>query len=153
MTMRNPEQTIGNLIDKQSITYLSSVDEDGYPQTKAMLAPRKREGIAVFYLTTNTSAKATERFKKTSKACLYFCNRRFFRGVTLTGNVRVLTDQQSKDMLWEPGDERYYPQGPADPDYCVLQFTAHTGRYYSNFKKEDFSIALPVNLEKQLKEK
>lgn len=37
-----------------SRAYISSVDEEGFPCTKAMLAPRKREGIKTFYFTTNT---------------------------------------------------------------------------------------------------
>jgi general stress protein 26 len=43
--MRDPEQTIGNLIDKQSVAFIASVDGDGFPNMKAMLPPRKREGI------------------------------------------------------------------------------------------------------------
>jgi general stress protein 26 len=31
-------------------------------------------------------------------------------------------------------------QGVTDPDYCVLKFTARSGRYYSNFKSEDFDL-------------
>ena len=42
--MRDVETTIGGLMDKQRTAYLSSVDEAGYPNTKAMLAPREREG-------------------------------------------------------------------------------------------------------------
>ena len=38
------------------------------------------------------------------------------------------------------GDAMYYPRGVTDPDYCVLKFTAERGRYYSNFKSEDFLI-------------
>lgn len=34
----------------------------------------------------------------------------------------------------------YYPQGVTDPDYCVLRFTATQGRFYSNFKSENFNI-------------
>ncbi|MEG0469408.1 MAG: pyridoxamine 5'-phosphate oxidase, partial [Longicatena sp.] len=33
-----------------------------------------------------------------------------------------------------------YPQGVHDPDYCVLRFTAHKGRFYSTFKSETFEI-------------
>ena len=40
--MRNPESTIGNLIDKQKTAYISSIDSNGFPNTKAMLAPRKK---------------------------------------------------------------------------------------------------------------
>ena len=46
--MRNPQQTIGNLIDKQNVAFISSIDKDGFPNTKAMLPPRKREGIKKF---------------------------------------------------------------------------------------------------------
>ena len=44
------ENIISNLIDSQDICYTSSLDENGYPVMRAMLAPRKREGIKVFYL-------------------------------------------------------------------------------------------------------
>jgi general stress protein 26 len=43
--MKKPEETIGNLIDKQGVSFIGSVDENGYPNTKAMLPPVKREGI------------------------------------------------------------------------------------------------------------
>ena len=46
--MRDPEQTIGNLIDRRNTSFVGSVDEDGYPEVKAMLPPRKREGIRTF---------------------------------------------------------------------------------------------------------
>ena len=34
----------------------------------------------------------------------------------------------------------YYDAFGIDPDYCVLKFTAQNGRYYSNFKSEDFEV-------------
>lgn len=138
--MKNPEQTIGNLVDKQKTAYISSVDGDGFPNTKAMLAPRKREGIRTFWFTTNTSSKRVAQYRENPKACVYFCDRRFFRGVMLKGTMEVLEDAGSKEMIWERGDTMYYPQGVTDPDYCVLKFTAETGRYYSNFKSEDFDV-------------
>ncbi|WP_338098426.1 hypothetical protein [Methanolapillus ohkumae] len=39
--MKDPEKTVGNLIDKQTVSLISSVDKDGFPNTKAMLPPRK----------------------------------------------------------------------------------------------------------------
>jgi general stress protein 26 len=38
--MRDAVQTIGNLIDKQGVALVSSVDDEGFPNTKAMLPPR-----------------------------------------------------------------------------------------------------------------
>ena len=138
--MRNPEQTIGNLIDKQRVAYISSVDEDGFPNTKAMLPPRKREGIYTFYFSTNTSSMRVSQYMNNSKACIYFSDKRFFRGVMLKGTMEVLEDNVSKELIWEEGDTMYYSKGVTDPDYCVLRFTASTGRYYSNFKSEDFKV-------------
>jgi len=138
--MRNPEQTIGKMIDKQSVSFISSVDQNGFPNTKAMLPPRKREGIKTFYFTTNTSSMRISQYKEHPKACIYFCDKRFFRGVMLLGTMEILEDSESKEMIWQEGDTMYYSGGVADPDYCVLKFTAQTGRYYSNFKSEDFDI-------------
>ena len=138
--MRDASKTVGNLIEKQSTAFISSVDQEGFPNTKAMLAPRLREGLHTFYLTTNTSSMRVAQYRENPKACLYFCDRRYFRGVMLIGTVEVLEDDASKALIWQEGDTLYYPQGVTDPDYCVLRFTARKGRYYSHFHSEDFTI-------------
>ncbi|WP_100307479.1 pyridoxamine 5'-phosphate oxidase family protein [Lacrimispora celerecrescens] len=138
--MRDSEKTIGNLIGKQGISFISSLDDEGFPNTKAMLPPRKRDGIKTFYFTTNTSSMRVKQFRSNPKACIYFCDKRFFRGVMLKGIMEVLEDTASKEMIWQEGDTIYYPKGVTDPDYCVLKFTAQTGRYYANFSSENFMI-------------
>ena len=35
--MRDAEKTIGNLIDKQGVSFIASTDSDGFPNMKAML--------------------------------------------------------------------------------------------------------------------
>lgn len=138
--MRNPEKTIGNLIDKQKVSFIASISEEGFPHMKAMLAPRKREGIREFWFSTNTSSMRVAQYRQNSKASIYFYDKRFFRGVMLIGTMEVLEDAASKEMIWQRGDTMYYSQGVTDPDYCVLKFTAVKGRYYSNFHSEDFEI-------------
>ena len=138
--MHNPEQTIGNLIDKQKNAFIASVDGDCFPNMKAMLSPRKRNGIQEFWFSTNTSSMRVAQYRENPKASVYFYDKRFFRGVMLKGTMEVLEDTASKEEIWEPGDTMYYPKGVTDTDYCVLKFTAHNGRYYSNFKSEDFEV-------------
>lgn len=140
--MRDAEKTIGNLIDKAGTSFISSVDEDGFPNTKAMLPVRKRIGIQTFYFTTNTSSMRVSQYRANPKACIYFMDRRFFRGVMLRGTMDVLEDSASKEMIWQDGDDMYYPLGVTDPDYCVLKFTASNGRFYSNFKSENFEVEI-----------
>ena len=54
--------------------------------------------------------------------------------------MEVLIDQETKDMIWRKGDTMFYKGGITDPDYCVLRFTAGSGRYYCDLKTESFSI-------------
>ncbi len=138
--MRNPTETIGKMIDKASVSFLSYVDGDGFPITKAMLRPRERNGIKEIWFSTNTSSNKVRFFKENNKASVYFVDRRFFRAVSLVGTVEVLETPEAKERLWQVGDKMYYKEGVTDPDYCVLKFTAVKGRYYSNFKSEDFEI-------------
>lgn len=138
--MKDADKTVGALIDAAGVSIVGSVDEDGFPNVKAMLPPRKREGIKRLYFTTNTSSMRAEQFAADPKACAYFFDRRFFRGVMLKGTMEVLHDDDSKRMIWHDGDEMYYPAGVTDPDYCVFRFTAASGRYYSNFRSEDFQV-------------
>lgn len=142
--MRNPEQTIGNLIDKQNVSFIASISEEGFPNMKAMLPPRKRIGIKEFWFTTNTSSMRVAQYRKNPNASIYFYDKRFFRGVMLIGTMEVLEDDDSKQMIWQEGDTKYYAKGVTDPDYCVLKFTAQSGRYYANFKSETFFVDFEI---------
>ena len=138
--MKDCEATIGRLIDKQTTAFVSSVDLDGFPNTKAMLSPRKRIGIQTFYFTTHTSSMRAAQYRENPKACIYFCDKRYFRGVMLIGTAEILEDTKSREMIWREGDTMYYPEGVTDPDYCVLKITVTKGRYYSNFHSETFAV-------------
>lgn len=138
--MRDAIKTVGTLADKCKHVTICYVDEEGYPICREMLAPRARESNRVFYFTTNTSSKKVAHFRKHNKASIYFVDARFFRGIHLIGEMKVLEDKESKEMIWLDTDTMYYPLGVDDPDYCVLKFVAHKGNYYANFKNENFMI-------------
>lgn len=138
--MKDCVKTVGEMIDSGRVSIISSVDKDGFPNTKAMLPPRKRDGLKHIYFTTNTSSMRVKQYQDNPKACIYFYDKRFYRGVMLKGTMEVLRDTKSKKMIWREGDEVYYSKGVTDPDYCVLRFTAKNGRLYSNFKSENFNV-------------
>ena len=94
--MKNSEQTIGNLIDKSTLTFISYIDGAEYSITKAMLKPRERDGIKSFWFSTNTSSNKVKFFRNNPKASIYFVDKRFFRGVSLVGTVEVL---ETSDVL------------------------------------------------------
>lgn len=133
---------IENFIDKQKVSFICSTDNEGYPNVKAMLRPRKRTGLKEFYFSTNTSSMRVTQYQNNSNASIYFYHKGLMKyvGVMLKGKMEVLTDQETKNMIWKKGDTMFYKKGVTDPDYCVLKFTAISGRYYCDLKTENFDI-------------
>lgn len=133
---------IAKWIRKRKVAFLCSVDEAGFPNVKAMLKPRKTDGLRQFYFSTNTSSMRVRQYRQNPKASIYFYHKGLIRytGVMLIGKMEVLTDQETKNLIWRRGDTLFYKGGVTDPDYCVLRFTAESGRYYCDLKTEQFSI-------------
>lgn len=133
-------QEVERLIDSQPTAFVASVDEAGFPNMKAMLVPRVREGLRTFYFTTNTHSMRVAQYRRDPRASVYFCDPAQFRGVMLRGRMETLTDPASRRLIWREGDTEYYPLGVDDPDYCVLRFTACDGRTYNDYHSENFAI-------------
>ncbi|MCI8357410.1 MAG: pyridoxamine 5'-phosphate oxidase family protein [Lachnospiraceae bacterium] len=133
------KEYVQKFISAQKTTMIASVDEDGFPNVKAMFTPRKIEENC-FYFTTNTSSMRTRQYMENPKAGIYCYKRgRFsYEGIMLTGTMEVLHNAEIKEEIWRPGDTMYYSEGVNDPDYCVLKFTAIKGRRYHGLKTENF---------------
>ena len=133
---------IEKFIDKQKVSFICSIDDDKYPNVKAMLKPRKRNGLKEFYFSTNTSSMRVKQYLKNPNACIYFYHKGLIKytGVMLKGKMEVITSQDIKNMIWKKTDTMFYKKGVTDTDYCVLKFTAISGRYYCDLKTESFDI-------------
>ena len=138
--MKTKEQ-IFRFIKKQKVAFIASVDQDGFPNMKAMLMPRKIQENC-FYFSTNTSSIRVNQYRENEKACIYFFHKGVLRyeGVMLIGTMEVLEDAKTKKEIWRTGDTMFYKKGVTDPDYCVLKFTAIKGRYYCDLKTVSFDL-------------
>lgn len=135
-------EQIAKFIGKQKISFICSIDNESYPIVRAMLKPRKRVGLKEFYFSTNTSSAKVKQYLDNPKASIYFYHKGLIKyvGVMLKGKMEVLIDQETKNMLWRPGDKMFYKKGVTDPDYCVLRFIATSGSYYRDLKTGNFEI-------------
>ena len=129
-------------VAKRKVAFIASIDDEGFPNMKAMLPARKMEGLKVFYFSTNTSSIRVKQYRNNPKASIYFYLKGIIRykGIMLKGTMEVLEDADIKKELWRIGDKMFYPKGVTDPDYCILKFTAHEGRYYCDLKTESFDL-------------
>lgn len=130
-------------VEEQKVCFIASVDEEGFPLMKAMLPPRKIEDGRRYYFTTNTSSMRVAQYRGNPRASIYFYQKGRFKyvGVLLKGTMEVLEDEETKRKIWRAGDTMFYRKGVTDPDYCVLRFTAESGRYYCDLKTENFQLA------------
>lgn len=137
--MENVDKIIENLVDHQDVCFLSFMNDAGFPTARAMLNPRKRQGLKEFYLTTNSSSQKVQSLLLNPKAGLYFYDRPTYRGVAFTGTVEVLHDQAIKDEVWRDMDTIFY-ESNTDPNYCVLKFTATAARYYQDYTSTNIEL-------------
>lgn len=88
------------------------------------------------------SSMRVKQFSSNPNASIYFYHKGLIKyvGVMLVGEMEVLTDQEVKSELWRKSDAVFYKKGVTDPDYCVLKFTAKSGRYYCDLKTESFEV-------------
>ncbi len=120
---------IDRLVKESGFASIGFLDGDGNPGIRRVFSTWHK-GLGGHLISTNTSSLHTQAMLRNHKACLYFDNCQTFEGVCFTGTVAVHFDHQYKAMLWNEGDEKYYPKGVDDEDYCVIEFQADHGRYY-----------------------
>lgn len=129
-------QGVIDYISRQRTSIISSVDENGYPATRALIQPVFIDGNDI-YFATYTSSRKVKHYRNNSKACVYFFSKgQSFQGVEIKGEMQVLTDQPTKSQFWKPFFTRFYKKGVTDPDYCILKFTGIEAQWFSNFKTE-----------------
>lgn len=119
-------------IARQKTSLISSVDEEGYPATRALIQPVLIDGNDI-YFATYTSSRKVRHYRNNPKACVYFFEkRRNFQGAEIKGTMKVCTDQVTKQRFWKPFFSRFYRKGVTDPDYCILKFTGFEAQWFSS---------------------
>ena len=139
----NTKELCLELMETAEAGFLTTIDEEGFPVTRAMFNLRRKAQfpalIAVFeghqddfliYFTTNTSSRKLNHIKTNPKVSVYFCRPREWRGLNLIGSIEIGNDRALKQSLWQDGWEMYYPEGVDDPDYSVLCMRPRFARYY-----------------------
>ena len=146
MTNLEVKQQALALVERNPLVMmLGTVGPGGAPEIKAMVKMRN-DALRQFWFCSNTSARRTEVLRRDTRACIYAyefaadANPMICRGVMLSGTAELSWDDGLRQSLWQDFMTMYYPQGPLDPDFVVVQFTAERGKYYEGLQNRDFSV-------------
>jgi general stress protein 26 len=142
-----------DLMEIADAAYVTTIDPDGFPQTRAMFNLRRNKqfpGLAALfkghqndflvYFTTNTSSPKIGHIKKNPKVSVYYCKPGEFRGLMLSGEMETVTDPAEKEKIWQTGWEMYYPGGVHDPDHTVLRLRPMSAKYYHQLDSFHFDL-------------
>ncbi|MFX1325019.1 MAG: pyridoxamine 5'-phosphate oxidase family protein [Promethearchaeota archaeon] len=139
------------LIETSKAAYLTTIDEEGYPITRAMFNLRNKEQFPEFsdfftkqenkfdiFISTNTSSSKVDHIKKNPKISVYFCDPDEFKGVMFGGEVEIINDMKIKRKIWLDWWTKYYFQGVGDPDYTLLKLNPKNARFYYKLNQVQF---------------
>jgi general stress protein 26 len=120
-----------DLMDRSDAAILSTIDENGFPATRAMLNLRNKSSYPslcdfmsktnMIYFTTNTSLSKVRQIQKNPNGCVYFFIPSEFSGLTIQGTLEIITDRSIKSSLWQNGWTMYYTSGIDDPEYTIFR--------------------------------
>lgn len=117
------------LVNRSLFATLGFLEEEGRPGVRRVFCTWHR-GLGRHLISTNTSSAHVRRLLENPAACLYFSDDEAFEGLCLYGSAVVRFEREYRALLWHDGDEKYYPGGMDDEDYCVVEFVAESARYY-----------------------
>jgi len=151
MELEEVEKLSLELIETSKAAYLTTIDNEGFPITRAMFNLRNKEQFPEFseffanqeheyiiYISTNTSSSKIEHIKKNPKICVYYCDPENFKGVMFGGEVDKIDDMEIKRKIWLDWWTRYYPEGLEDPDYALLRLNPKQARFYYKLQQVTF---------------
>ena len=129
-----------NLINRSLFATIGYTDEADRQNVRRVFCVWHK-GLGRHLISTNTSSAHVQTLMKNGNACLYFADDSAFEGLCLFGKAVVHFEKEYRELLWNEGDEQYYPKGVEDEDYCILEFVAESGRFYRYDGKGDLSAA------------
>lgn len=143
MELEEVKKASVELMENSKAVYLTTVNSDGFPITRAMFNLKnksqfqefsdffsKTDNVFMIYISTNTSSSKVTHIKENPKICVYYCDPDNFKGVMFGGLAEFIDDINIKQKLWLDWWTKYYKEGVTDPDYTLLRLKPKQGRFY-----------------------
>ena len=129
-----------NLVNRSLFATIGYTDEMGRQNVRRVFRVWHK-GLGRHLISTNTRSAHVQSLRKNGNACLYFSDDSAFEGLCLFGHFAVHFEKAYRELLWNEGNEKYYPKGVTDEDYCILEFIAEGGRFYRYDGKGELSAS------------
>ena len=141
------------LIKNAETAYLTTIDSNGFPSTRAMLNLKnskqypllidfmtKYDNDLTLFFTTNTSSAKIKQIIANAKVSVYYCDTKTWHGFMCQGLIEIVKDKAIKDAIWLDDWIMYYPEGKDSEDYTILKLKPSYVKSYFQFNQSDLKL-------------
>ncbi len=153
MEKREAVKAAFTLARRTKFVYVSTNGKGGYPAIRVMynlLKVRSRaitRGPAALgktfasWLGTNTSSVKVREARRSPHVCLYYSDNKTFEGLSVTGRLEEVKDDELRRAIYVKSWDVYYPGGMDGGDFTLFRFTPETGKYYHGLQVVEFDAS------------
>lgn len=128
-----------DLLEKFDHAMLVSCTAEGAMHARPMAVAHLSPGNDAFFVTSLKSAKVAE-IEASPEVLVTFQGGGAY--ATLRGRARVVRDRGLVERYWTKAWTAWFPDGPADPDLCVIAVQAEEGEYWNRAGVQAIKYAL-----------
>ena len=141
------------LIKNAETAYLTTIDSNGFPSTRAMLNLKnskqypllanfmaKYDSDLTLFFTTNTSSAKIKQIIANEKVSVYYCDPKTWHGFMCQGLIEIIKDKAIKEAIWLDEWTMYYPEGKDSEDYAILKLKPSYVKSYFQFNQYDLKL-------------
>ncbi|MHC4623284.1 MAG: pyridoxamine 5'-phosphate oxidase family protein [Planctomycetota bacterium] len=153
MEEKEVKQECLKLMETAEGEYLSTIDGDGFPQTRMMGNLRNKEQCRIaeelfaghdedflIYMLTGHSSAKMQQIRANSKVSVYFCNSAQFHTLLLVGNVEEIDDVDLKKRIWQDEWKIHWPGGAEDPEFIMLKLLPEWAKGWHKERAFEFRL-------------
>ncbi|MGL5227676.1 MAG: pyridoxamine 5'-phosphate oxidase family protein [Bacteroidales bacterium] len=134
--MQIDKNQVLDLIRFSKYCNMSTINEYGYPRIIMMAVIRFDDLENIWFATSKNSEKYKQLVFNNHAGLIFQQGTNY---ASLIGEVDIFDDQQTKNDLWSPALEKYFPLGMTDDNYIILKFRTKSitaGFNYSSYSEQ-----------------
>ncbi|MCL5102578.1 MAG: pyridoxamine 5'-phosphate oxidase family protein [Armatimonadetes bacterium] len=112
-----------DIITKSMFSAFATMDENGYPQSRAMMPVSIDDDLTTYYITSRASAKCGQ-IAANAKVSSFWMEivdpMNNWRSALAKGEARVSDEKSLRERFWVEEIRQFFPGGVDDPNYVVV---------------------------------
>ncbi len=121
------------MIEAVGVGMLTTEDKNGRLRSRPMATQRVEDGV-LWFLSAKDTPKILE-VQKDSEVNLSYADPRKEAYISVSGVARAFQDPAMVRELWTNDAQRWFPDGPSDPQITILKVTITQAEYWDVDKR------------------